>query len=366
MAVTFHQPSVYALFDAVPVPLMTFSVTGMVTYANFAAKRHPGHPVDAMSGNATVKALVGDATLGKLKLPYSAKIELENDVTLEGQFMPGPAGLDIAFIAHGDAASASANGSGQTPVRLKQIMGLLRDEMLPPLSLLDRQLQATPSPNRGIALASQTVHQRIMRLSDLVEVFGNEVLDANDRIDPYALIHAVCDELQTEASRLGVAFKTSPPPEDLPPIYGNSKLLYRALRECIDNALIHSRKEIQRKQNLTVDIKLTCTGEHVLISIRNQGASSVRVASQTPIRTISQNTAGEPAPRLGLPLVQRIVSLHGGQMRLGTPDQDSTQVLLEFPTGAPVRGQESMAVSQAQRYAEDLAKLISRRKKEPA
>ena len=366
MAVNFHQPSVYALFDAMPVSVMTFAVSGVVTYANAAAKRYPGRPLETMNGNPIIKALVADATLGKLKLPYSAKIELENDVSIEGRFMPGPAGLDIAFVANGEDGSGKYGGQGQTPIRLKQIMGLLRDELMPPLSLLDRQLQTAPAPNRGVALASQGVQQRISRLSDLVEVFGNEVLDANDRIDPHALIQNVCDELQTDANRLGVIFKTAPPPTDLPPIYGNSKLLHRALRECLDNALVHSRKEVQAKQNLTVDIKLTCTGEHVLISIRNQGASTVVVNNQNPIRAVGTAGSGEAGPRLGLPLAQRIVSLHGGQMRLGNPDQDSTQMLLEFPTGAPVRSQESMAVSQAQRYAEDLAKLISRRKKETA
>jgi hypothetical protein len=364
MAVNFHQPSVYALFDAMPVVVMTFSVSGVVTYANAAAKRHPGNPLDVMGGAPTIKALVADATLGKLKLPYNATIELENDISMEGRFMPGPAGLDIAFVAKAEEGIGS--GSGQTPVRLKQIMGLLRDELMPPLSLLDRQLQTTPAPNRGIALASQGAQQRIRRLSDLVEVFGNEVLNANDRIDPHALIHDVCDELQADANRLGVIFKTEAPTTDLPPIYGNSKLLHRALRECLENALIHSRKEVQAKQSLTVDIKLTCTGEHVLISIRNQGASTVVVSNQNPIRPVGTASSTEPGPRLGLPLAQRIVSLHGGQMRLSSTDQDATQMLLEFPTGAPMRSQESMAVSQAQRYAEDLAKLISRRKKETA
>lgn len=365
MAVNFHQPSVYALFDAMPVTVMTFSVSGIVTYANATAKRHPGNPLETMNGNATIKALVADATLGKLKLPYTATIALENEISIEGQFMPGPAGLDIAFVAK--APTAEGGGAGQTPLRLKQIMGLLRDELMPPLSLLDRQLQTASAPNRGIALASQGVQQRIARLADLVEVFGNEVLDANDRIDPNVLIQNTCDELQAEANRLGVIFKTAGMASVLPPIYGNAKLLHRALIECLQNALTHSRKEVRGDQKLTVDIKLNCTGEHVLITIRNQGASKVVVNTQNPVPPVGSTPTAEAGPRLGLPLAQRIVSLHGGQMRLSNKeDEGATQVLLEFPTGAPIRGQETLALSQAQRYAEDLAKLISRRKKETA
>ena len=74
--------------------------------------------------------------------------------------------------------------------------------------------------------------------------------------------------------------------------------------------------------------------------------------------------AGEALPRLGLPLIQRIVGLHGGQIRVNTSDQGMVQMLMEFPTGAPARGQASVGIAQAQRYAQDLAQLMSRRKKE--
>jgi hypothetical protein len=39
---------------------------------------------------------------------------------------------------------------------------------------------------------------------------------------------------------------------------------------------------------------------------------------------------------------------------------------MEFPTGAPMRGQSNLDITQAQRYAKDLAELMSRRKKEKA
>jgi hypothetical protein len=63
-------------------------------------------------------------------------------------------------------------------------------------------------------------------------------------------------------------------------------------------------------------------------------------------------------------LVQRIVGLHGGNMRLNTSNDDTVNVLIEFPTGAPQRGQNQLDIAQTQRYAADLAQLMSRRKKE--
>ncbi len=55
MAVNLHQPSVYALFEAMPIPLLTLGVSGLVTYANSAAKQHPGRPVESMSGKPVIK-----------------------------------------------------------------------------------------------------------------------------------------------------------------------------------------------------------------------------------------------------------------------------------------------------------------------
>lgn len=370
MAVNFHQPSVYALFDAMPAPLLTFAVSGLVTYANPAAKQHPGRPVDTMSGNPIIKSLVAAATLGKVKLPYSAKIELAEGHRIEGHFMSGPAGLDIAFVGMNDTTGAAHIGPAPGHMKLKQVMELLRDELTPPMHLLQRQLQTLPagSGTSGIELATQSLGQRLMRLADLIEVFGNEILELNDRVEPLGLMRKLCKDLSGRAEKMGVRFEIIEPAQTLPPIYGNQKLLERAFHECLENAPIHSRKEISSGQQLAVEIRFTLSGEHVLLSVRNRGVSKLKVGGQDALRpfvTPGSNTE-QPVARLGLPLLQRIVSLHGGQLRMGSVDEDMVQVLMEFPTGAPMRGQSNLDITQAQRYAKDLAELMSRRKKEKA
>lgn len=370
MAVNFHQPSVYALFDAMPAPLLTFAVSGLVTYANPAAKQHPGQPVESLSGNPVIKSLVAAATLGKLKLPYTAKVEVANGQHLEGQFMAGPAGLDIAFLARTDTEGAVAIGRKPAQMSLKSVIELLRDELMPPMNLLSRQLQALPrdASNTPLEQATQALQQRLLRLADLVEVFGNDVLNVDDRIEPASLLRQVCNDLGERAAKMGVRFDLSEPEQTLPPIYGNQQLVQRAFVECLENAMLHSRKEISTGQTLTVQIRFALSGSHVLIAVRNRGASQLRMTAQDAVRPFMTQGAGsaEAVPRLGLPLVQRIVSLHGGNMRLSNVDDDSTQVLIEFPTGAPMRGQEQLGITQAQRYAKDLAQLMSRRKKEQA
>lgn len=367
MAVNFHQPSVYALFDAMPASLLTFAVSGLVTYANAAAKQHPGRPVETMGGNQTIKALVAAATLGKVKLPYTAKIELADGHHLAGKFMAGPAGLDVAFLAQTEPDGAVAIGPRPGHMKLKNIIELLRDEIGPPMHLLQQQLQALPRSPLGSALeqSADALNQRLMRLADLVEVFGNDILETDDRIEPVSLLRQACEELAPRAEKMGVRFDIVEPRQTLPPIYGNQKLISRAFHECLENALVHSRKEVSSGQLLAVEIRFTLSGEHVLVSIRNRGASTLKVGQDT-MRPFVTAGANETVPRLGLPLVQRIVGLHGGNMRLNSVDEDTVQVLMEFPTGAPLRGQDALGITQAQRYARDLAQLMSRRKKEKA
>lgn len=372
MAVNFHQGSVFALFDAMPVPLLTFAVSGQVTYANSAAKQHPGRPVDTLNGHQIIKSLVADATLGKLKLPYSAEIEVADGQRLVGTFMSGPAGLDVAFVGKAAAGTAAAASSGSGMMHLKDIIEMLRDEVGPHIDHLRGQLKALePTPaHTALEQAAVGLSRRLQRLAELVEVFGDDVLRSQDRIELLPVFEAARRDLTAHAAKLGVEIDLQVPEQTLPPIYGNERLIRRALYECLDNALIHSRQEVTGGQALKVEVRFTLSGEHVLVSVRNRGATQLKLSGKDALKPFvappPKGAAQEPTLRLGLPLVQRIVGLHGGQMRLSTTDSDTVQVLLEFPTGAPQRGQEDLSLAQAQRYAQDLAQLMSRRKKEKA
>ncbi len=369
MAVNLHQPSVYALFEAMPVPLLTLGVSGLVTYANNAAKQHPGRPVESMSGKPVIKSLVADAVLGKLKLPYSAEVELADGNRMVGRFMAGPAGLDIAFVAQGAPEQSAKGGPDSGRMALTQIVELLRDEVGPPMRHFAAQLQAMPPSPLGSSLehAERELGNRLDRLADLLKVFGDDILASDDRIELLPLLKTVCRTLSAQSDKLGVRFDIMELAEPLPPIYGNEKLIRRALHECLDNALVHSRQEMKVRSTLTVEIRFTLSGEHILLSVRNKGATALKYSGREPLLPFTPTTVGaaeEPVTRLGLPIVQRIVGLHGGNMRLSTGSDDTVQVMLEFPTGAPKRGAAQLGVAQAQIYAKDLARLMSRRHKE--
>jgi signal transduction histidine kinase len=368
MAINYHQPSVNALLDAMPLPVLTFGVNGAVTYANKAAKLHPGHPVEAMGGKPVIKSLANDLNLGKVKLPYAATVELAAGIKVKGDFMAGLSGLDIAFVIKSDTNATNeepkANRSG-----LSNIIALLRDELGPPMRKLSGALGSLPESTQTTEAeeAKQALDQRLRRLSDLIAVFGDEVLVTEDRVELATLVQSVCEELRPKALAKKVHFEVVSPTQTLPPLYGNARMIHRAFYECFDNAVTHSRKEVNSNQSLSVKIAYTLTGEHVLITVRNQGAIPEEEKGVETREVFAKPVAGAPNDgkgRLGLPLVQRIVGLFGGNMRMSSVGDDEVKVMMEFPTGAPQRGQSQLDIAQAQRYASDLAQLMSRRKKE--
>lgn len=369
MTVNYHQPSVNALLDAMPLPVLTFGVSGAVTFANKAAKAHPGRPVEVMGGRAVIKSLVHDLTLGKIKLPYSANVELDGGIKVKGDFMAGLSSLDISFVIKADGTAAKEEPAAPQ-VDLGRVMALMRDEVMPPMRKVSGLLGALPAnpKNDEVEDALQALDQRLRRMTDLIAVFGDEVLVTEDRVELASLVKQVCEELRPKAVAKKVAFEVQEPSQTLPPLYGNAQMIHRALYECFDNAVTHSRREVKSNQSLSVKVSYTLTGEHVLITVRNQGAIPEEEGIETR-DVFAKPVAGGPNDgkgQLGLPLVQRIIGLFGGNMRMTSVGDDEVKVMMEFPTGAPLRGQTRLDIAQAQRYASDLAQLMSRRKKETA
>lgn len=367
MAMNFHQPSVNALWDMMPVPILTFGVNGAVTFANRAAKQHPGRPVEAMGGKPVIRSLARDVTLGRVKLPYATPIELAGGIQVQGQFMSGPSSLDIAFIILQDGVVQAQ----PQRMSLADIMALLRDELLPPIRVLRSALGHLPAGKEVVQVeqAADKLQERLRRLTDLIAVFGEDVLETGDRIEIPVLVKEVCAELTPKAVQKRVRFAIEEPKDTLPPLYGNLALIRRAFYECLDNAITNSRREMNSAQALEVKLSCLLTGEHVLVSVRNQGAlpeDFKGVETRDLFAPKPAHTSAEYGGRLGLPLVHRIVGLHGGNMRISAVGDDEVRVLMEFPTGAPLRGQSQLDAAQVQRYASDLAQLMSRRKKETA
>ena len=359
---TVNQTATLQIFDFVPVAVLNFGVDGKVTYANKAALKHPGKPAESMHNKPVIKSLARDLALGKLKFPFNSDVELAGGLKVKGVFVAGLTGLDIAFVEMG--AGAAPPAAPKTSV-LGDVIALMRDELGRPLRRMSGALDKLPETPESTEAqeAADALNQRMNRMMDLITVFGDELLVTTDRIDLVALVTSTCAGLETRAKARRVYFVIQPPADALPPIYGNAKIIQRAFTECFENAMQHSRQEVSSNQELAIRIGFTLTGQRVLISVNNLGVMPDESTGIETRDTFLTEKSARPAGRLGLPLVERIVGLHGGNMRMNAVGDDEVRVLLEFPTGAPVRGQAQLDIAQAQRYAADLAELMSRQKR---
>lgn len=374
MATSANPHAVFGLLDRMDQPVLVFNLAGAVTFANTAARNAVGSPMQALAQHEAVRAVMRDVTLGKAKLPQDARLEAPSGTgttRFQGTFLTGPSGMDLALVLNGAGGAASPgkdSASGAQP--LHQIVELLRSELVPPARDVLTAIGSLPPSVATSEVTRSTLEltERLDRLVDLVKVFGEDALIDDNRVVIPDLVRKVCRELAPIAERQKIQFVLVGESADLPPIYGSENLLHRALRECLGNAIRHARSDINAREALTVEVRFTPSGNHLLVGVHNRGATPAqrRAAAQTQPFAASNPADGNTSLRIGLPLAKRIVELHGGHIRVGDSDSDEIQVLLELPTGAPQRNPMRLDMVQAQKYAADLAKLVSRQRKERA
>lgn len=356
------------LLDLVDAPLMLFTPEGRVAFANRAAKTMAARPVLSLPGDPKIRSLVAAVSTGQPVSITTIDVEVNADegtIRLRCNCAPKPiAGLMAMSVTEmpstsdtPGAATSSSAAEGASPQRLslQDIMGLIKSDLGPSI---DRVLQ---SPGTHTV---EALKERLDRLSELVDVFGEDVLIGEDRVLVPDTVRNICQELTPLASEHGVQFSLQESTEDLPPVYGSRKLLRRALFECLKNAVVHSSAP-KGAQSAIVGISMRASGHHLLASIRNLGVVPAAVLAKQanqlfrPEAAQKDTSAPPPALQIGLPLVQRILQLHGG--RLKVEDEDgSLSVQLEIPTGAPLRNTHHLDLLQAQIYAEDLSTLMAR------
>jgi signal transduction histidine kinase len=363
------------LLDFVASPLLLFNAEGGVVYTNQAAKAMRCRPSLLLGSDPNVRALAKDIAAGRVLASTELRIEAMSDdgiARLVCRSAPKPiAGLVAMAVSVAEIeqpeGSEVAPDPAQQRMSLQQIMELLKAELLPPI----QQVLEQPANPPGISSSVGQLRERLERVVDLVNVFGEDVLIGEERMVVPDLVRDICQELNPMAQAKGVSFVIEGARDDLPPVYGSRRLMRRALRECLHNALEHAREGVRTNETVAVGVNFRGSGQHLLVNIHNIGTLSAAALSRhaaaifrpSPANSTATPTDAREGMHIGLPLTQRILQLHGGQLRI---EQDSSQeldVLLELPTGAPLRSTQHLDMLQAQIYAEDLSKLMARTRK---
>ena len=188
------------------------------------------------------------------------------------------------------------------------------------------------------------------------------------------MVREIAQELAPLTTSTAVSLVIEGHRDDLPPVYGSQRLMRRALFECLHNAVKYARQGVQTKEVVAVGVSFRASGHHLLVNIHNLGVLSGAALSRHAAAIFRPSTGLQPSPldapesmHIGLPLTQRILQLHGGQLRIDQDTAGELDVMLELPTGAPLRNTHHLDMLQAQIYAEDLSTLMARtRKRSPA
>ncbi|MDH4463913.1 MAG: hypothetical protein QE290_07740 [Acidovorax sp.] len=364
------------LLDFVASPILLFNAEGQVVFSNQAAKQMSCRPALLLGSDPNVRGLVRDIAAGKSVLHLDMRIDAMSDngvARLQCRCAPRPIAGLVAMAVSELVVEDAEDTTADKPVvaqrlSLQQIMELIKGDLAPPIAQV--LSQAAPSDHPSLAESVRHLNERLERLTDLVNVFGEDVLIGDERMLMPALVRQIAQELTPLSQSKRVNFVIEGDREDLPPVYGSSRLLHRALHECLHNAVIHAREGVQTTESVAVGISFRAAGQHLLVNIHNIGVLSAAALSQhaAAIFRPHQPAGNSAAPgplrlSIGLPLTQRILQLHGGRLRIENDAADGLSVMLELPTGAPLRNTQQLDLLQAQIYAEDLSKLMARTRK---
>ena len=363
--------SLAELLENLKPGLLWVTRDGLVRYANADAS--------ARTGLATGRKLFDPDLVRAVTASITGRVP--RAVTAVGTVGAGGAALSelkcrvIPGLANDDAFVLVAPDPGQDEgAGFDNLMQAIRTEVRDPLRAAKAALALAES--RGESSGEQAAMNDnlgellgvVDRLVDLASLWDSGALLANDRIELWPLLQRAWGEVEPLARQRGVKvrFRAQSEAGALATLYGSERWLGRVFQECLEAAVRSSRRDG------VLDIEHRQMGPRAMIVFRDCGVFVSRQAAAAG--AIDMPRSGKTArptstathSHIGLRLCKHIVSLHGGQLR--DEDEDGMcNFIVELPTGAPHRNETpQLDIAQAQRYAQDLAKLMTRSRQRKA
>lgn len=363
------------LLNALNDGVVMLASDGRVRFCNEAARQmtwlEPGQLAPWAQARRTLESIVKG--YAKAPAPVTLKGDNERATEISAVLLAGFSANDYLLVMHNDAEAAAYRNVTQN------LFELLRTELRSSVDSLGtsvaRLASALPDRTAAELLGDRLLDARknaaelsgrLEKLVTLSDAFARERLHADERIPVTALIDGAWTKVSAIAESMDVRLSTVGVTDALSPLYGSESWLVRALAELLENAIRHSGRKTQ------VEVEARQSGMFALITVRNHGHSPVPRKTGRHylafVRAMADANAPKAVPTIarskglgvGLALVERILELHGGHLRVGDERDDSTAFVMELPTGAPTAAVDSLELQQAQRYALDMAALIAR------
>ena len=366
------NPQMKVFFDALSDGVAIVDKEGIVQYMNtpgiavFSAKIGEAFPDPRIVKGVRDLA----AGFGKPPMRVPLPTQLGSPAGCIAQLMPLPIANQYAIVTQIQTEKQFYE------MTLKNFYEFIRIDLTRPIHQFSQQLdffadeEASPEM-QGLVTNGKAISERLQRIEMLAELFGTSPLVDQERLLFETMINEALNAENKHLVARGLDVYLEGLDAELPPVYGSSIWLTRALRELINNAASHAVPKSR------LEIALRCTGTHVILSLRNHGQFASKHLMQKKMfvpfnqvedyiqdKKLSRPKApGTPkkGPGLGLPICQQILHLHGGRMTVTEGEgEEIVEFNLELATGAPVQDTQVLDAQQAQRYAHDMVALMQR------
>ena len=354
--------------------VILLNADGQVTDYNRAAK--PWLKA-CLAGASALAKLIGKVRAGQQQLP----------VTVEGVFQRAAGAADFYLCRNAPNAFAifitSASPVAKTPATADvanpqaglgpdSFFALLGEDFRHELTSLRLQLTDAAAPSDSanhlarVQQQSLRLSQLLVALEQLCELHEQDAFFQGDRVHMGELIDATIAALPSRRSDFCVNKALSDADGKQGMLYGDARWLGIALTALLEEMGASAPVQAQ------VEIRVRQSGGFVVITGQCRpflGRTPPPAGAASPVGKAVYPTFGADIRRA---ICQRIVALHGGQLKSVALDADEADpqrrgmasFVLSLPTGAPLYGRQMAACAsclaprQTEQYAQDLAALL--------
>ncbi|MBL8465327.1 MAG: sensor histidine kinase [Thauera sp.] len=367
-------PTIQTLFNCLSDGLAIIAPDGKVRFANEEMLALLPVRVGEALPHAAIAAVVDQALAGHVPLPHSFESEIVYAVEiaapdrLAGHVVRSPAGKDLVLVLRNMTEAsvyqtAIANLGTLVERSLREPLQRFAEDFDHLLEIAAPVAAALPADADGPARtldAGYRLVRQVLDLVHLVQLGAGRPLAADDRIELSDWLPRLLARHEAAAGARGQRLSLeSPAAGTLPVIYGSAHWLGLAFDACIDNALEHS------DNGTDITLAASTSAAFVRITLRNRGrglrSPLLRNRLMQPLMRGADAAANTPGLGLGLPLARRIVEMHQGRLALDQELDGFITASIELPTSTSPFASPETDIAQAQRYASDLARLMTRR-----
>lgn len=371
-------PAIQTLFNRLSDGLVIVARDATVRFANAGARKLLPIEIGKPFPHAAIGAVLEQALAGHVAIPHSFESEITYDLhvaepdQLDCHLLRSPAGQDLVLVLR-DLTEATLYRT-----TLANLGTLVEHAFLEPLMQFSAQLehllmdldQQTTRQSHLLAQRDQVIArgkeliEQLTKLAQLAQLGQGRPIAADDRIVVEQWLATIVARHDPKAAARSQRILIESAREPLPALYASAHWLGMALDACLDNAIEHSPPGGD-----IVLSSLSCGG-FIRITLRNAGrglhSAMLRQRLMRPLMRGKQAADTTPGLGLGLPLARSIVEMHHGRLVLEQDLDGFVTCCIELPACASSHTPTELHLAQAQRYANDLARLMTRRQKSPS